>query len=289
MDYYLHGHGQAVSQAHAGRNVVNSAAHLEPYLRPGLRVLDAGSAGGALTKDLARRVAPGQVTGIDLSAEAIQAAQDDPSRPTNLRYQVADIYDLPFAAGSFDLVHIHQVLHHLTDPVAALRQAARVVAPGGLISLREGDFGAAFWYPASRAWETWRDTLLTVAAAGQTDLCGGRRLLSWLNLAGLAGSAGPARTAGSAGSASSGGPGVSGQTEPIISGSLWTYPGLEPVSQIAASWAERLVDERFMERAEEVGVAQPALLRATAQGLIEWSRLPGATFVMPHLEAIVQC
>ncbi|MDR2453708.1 MAG: class I SAM-dependent methyltransferase, partial [Bifidobacteriaceae bacterium] len=189
MSPYIHGHADSVARAHAGRKVANSAAHLAPHLRPGLRLLDIGSAGGALTRDLAAHVAPGQVVGVDLEPDAVRAAQADPARPWNLEFRVGDVYELPFADAAFDVVHIHQVLHHLERPAAALREVVRVARPGGLVALREADFGAAFWFPASAAWEAWQQAYQLVARCGGTEVDAGRRLLSHLAEAGLAGQA----------------------------------------------------------------------------------------------------
>ncbi|MDR3361013.1 MAG: methyltransferase domain-containing protein [Bifidobacteriaceae bacterium] len=263
MAHYLHGHGPAVARAHAGRTVANSAPHLAARLRPGLRVLDVGSAGGALTIDLARRVAPGPVVGVDLADDAVASAQADANRPSNLSFQVGDAAALPFEAATFDVVHIHQVLHHLEDPVTAIREAARVTRPGGLVSLREADYGAAFWFPAATAWEAWSELFQLAARGGGTEVNAGRRLLGWLNEAGLADLA-------------------------ELSGSLWTYPGLAPAGQIAASWADRILGQPFADRVAELGLADQTALTATAKGLLEWARHPSACFAMPHLEALVQ-
>ncbi|MDR0592229.1 MAG: class I SAM-dependent methyltransferase [Bifidobacteriaceae bacterium] len=263
MGQYIHGHGPGAARAHAGRNVANSAGHLAGVLEPGMRVLDLGSASGALTRDLAAKVAPGEVVGVDLSPDAVRQAQEDPSRPPNLTYEVGDVYALAHRPGSFDLVHVHQVLHHLADPVAAIRALAPLARPGGWLSLREGDFGAAFWHPESTAWRAWQECYQLVARRGGTEVDAGRRLLAYLAEAGLAERAG-------------------------ISGSLWTYPGFESAGEVAASWAERLTERHFIDLAAELGVAdEPSLVR-TAEGLVEWSRAPGALFVMPHIEALVQ-
>ena len=48
-----------------------------------------------------------------------------------MTFQVADAYELPFADDAFDVVHAHQVLQHLTDPIAALREMRRVTRPAG--------------------------------------------------------------------------------------------------------------------------------------------------------------
>ncbi|MDR2381695.1 MAG: class I SAM-dependent methyltransferase [Bifidobacteriaceae bacterium] len=261
--WYIHGRCAAVAQAHAGRTVANSARHLAPHLRPGLSVLDIGSAGGALTRDLAAYVAPGQVTGLDSSPDAVRDAQVHPARPANLTFEVGDAYALPFEPGSFDVVHFHQVLHHLTDPAAALREAARVVRPGGLIAVREADFGASFWFPEATAWEAWRELYQLVARAGGTEVDAGRRLAFWLKQADL------------------------GQFADL-NGSIWTYPGFAPVAQIAGSWADRLVSEHFSALAVKAGAADRTALIATAKGLIEWGNRPDAFFAMPHIEALVR-
>ncbi|MDR1186665.1 MAG: class I SAM-dependent methyltransferase [Bifidobacteriaceae bacterium] len=263
MNQYMHGHGAAAARAHAFRNVANSAPHVADLLEPGLRVLDLGSASGALTKDLAARVAPGEVVGVDISDDAVREAQADPSRPANLSYEVGDVYALPYPDASFDLVHVHQVLHHLADPVAAIRELARVARPGGWLTLREGDYGGAFWYPEATAWRAWQETYQLVARGGGTEVDAGRRLAAW-----LAGASLPERA--------------------TFSGSMWTYPGYESAAEIAESWAARLTERRFIDLAVGLGVADEASLIRTAAGLIEWAQLPGALLVMPHVEAVVR-
>ncbi|MDR1633417.1 MAG: class I SAM-dependent methyltransferase [Bifidobacteriaceae bacterium] len=262
MTQYIHGHGPGATKAHARRNVANSAGHLVEVLEPGMKVLDLGAASGALTRALAARVAPGKVIGVDLSADAVEQAQADPLRPANLVFEVGDVYALPYPAASFDLVHVHQVLHHLADPVVAIRNLAMLVRPGGWLSLREADFGAAFWYPEATAWESWRQAYQLVARGGGTEVDAGRRILAWLDRSGLAGRA-------------------------KISGSIWTYPGYESAAEVAANWAERLTERRFIDLAAGLGVADETSLIRTAAGLVEWASHPGAMFAMPHVEALV--
>ncbi len=50
---------------------------------------------------------------------------------SNVRFATGDVYALDFDDASFDVVHAHQVLQHLQDPVAALRELRRVLRPGG--------------------------------------------------------------------------------------------------------------------------------------------------------------
>lgn len=80
QDVYTHGHHASVLRAHSRRTVENSAAYLVPALEVGQRVLDVGCGPGSITVDLAARIAPGEVVGVDTSAAVLdvarQAAQD---------------------------------------------------------------------------------------------------------------------------------------------------------------------------------------------------------------------
>lgn len=56
----------------------------------------------------------------------------------NLDFEVADVMQkLPFEDAAFDVVHAHQVLQHVSEPVAALREMRRVCAPGGIVCYRD--------------------------------------------------------------------------------------------------------------------------------------------------------
>ena len=116
---YTLGHHESVLRTHSWRTVDNSAAYLVPYLVPGVRVLDVGSGPGTITLDIAQRIAPGSVIGMDASADVcIQAstlARD--SGVMNVDFVVGDAYALDFPDNSFDIVHAHQVLQHVGDPV----------------------------------------------------------------------------------------------------------------------------------------------------------------------------
>jgi ubiquinone/menaquinone biosynthesis C-methylase UbiE len=110
-------------------------------LRPGLRLLDVGCGTGDYLRVMAPLVAPGEAIGIDLSAELVRRAgllslADQP----NLSFQVADVYDLPFANASFDRVTAAQVMLHLADPWNALTELRRVLVPGGRVSIAEWDW-----------------------------------------------------------------------------------------------------------------------------------------------------
>ena len=111
-------------------------------LQPGARVLEAGCGLGRDAEAIADLVGPGgHVTGTDLSHELIgRALTRTEAKRDRLSFKVADIYDLPFHASSFDAARVDRVLQHLDEPAAAVAQLAWVVRAGGRIVLLEPDW-----------------------------------------------------------------------------------------------------------------------------------------------------
>lgn len=82
------------------------------HLRPGFRVLDAGCGPGMITLELARRVASGQMIGIDIEDSQFASAREQAERESiNAEFRKASICELPFEGGLFDAVFSHAVLH----------------------------------------------------------------------------------------------------------------------------------------------------------------------------------
>jgi SAM-dependent methyltransferase len=73
----------------------------------------------------------------------------------NVRFEVADVYRLPFPDGSFDAAFAHAVLMHLREPVRALAEVRRVLRPGGIAGVRDPDWGARLHAPATPLLEQW--------------------------------------------------------------------------------------------------------------------------------------
>ena len=90
-------------------------------------LLDVGCGPASITADLAELVAPGRVVALDSSPSAIEAARATLAARGLLggvELAVGDAFALPFEDGAFDVVHAHQVLQHVHDPVAALKEMA---------------------------------------------------------------------------------------------------------------------------------------------------------------------
>lgn len=94
--------------------------------------------------------------------------------------------DLRFADDTFDVVHAHQVLQHVADPVRALREMHRVCRPGGMVAARDADYAAMTWYPAEPGLEEWLALYRRVARVVGGEPDAGRRLLGWAHAAGFA-------------------------------------------------------------------------------------------------------
>ena len=116
-------------------------------------MLEAGCGVGAQTLTLAQRSPGAQFTSIDVSPTSVAEARRKTERAglTNVQFQQADIFALPFDPESFDHVFVCFVLEHLARPVEALAILKRLLKPGGTMTVIEGDHGSAYFYPDSTA------------------------------------------------------------------------------------------------------------------------------------------
>lgn len=260
-DRYTHGHEQSALAAHSTRSARSSAAYLLPLLSPGMSVLDIGCGPGTITLDLARVVAPGEVIGIENVEAPLEAARSNATDrgDTTTRFEVADAYRLPFDDDRFDVVHAHQVLQHLTDPVAVLVEMARVCRPGGWIAARDADYAAFAWYPEAPGIERWLDTYRSLARRNGAEPDAGRRLRAWANVAGL--------------------------SDAAVTTTNWTYATGESTSWWGNSQADRVTGEVFGAQAAELGLTG-ADVAEMAAGWRSWAAEPDAWFVVPSGELL---
>src|ERR1022692_1158257 len=158
QDTYLHGHHDSVLRSHRWRTPANSAGYLLAHLPSGGNVLDIGCGPGTITAGLAALLPEGRVVGIDAAGDVLVQARAEARRQGagNASFEVGDVYHLAFADASFDVVHAHQVLQHLSDPIAALAERGRVCRDGGVVAARDSDYGGMIWFPQDEELAEWR-------------------------------------------------------------------------------------------------------------------------------------
>ena len=116
------------------RQAVDSLA-----LEPGMRVLDAGCGTGEALGWLRRAVDPdGSVLGMDLSAAHVAAARR--GRPPEVGVLQANLWQMPFAAGSFEVIWCVNTINHLHDPGLGVERLAALLSPHGRIALGQSSF-----------------------------------------------------------------------------------------------------------------------------------------------------
>lgn len=176
---YTHGYHESVLRSHRRRTAENSAGYLLPYLVPGLSVLDVGCGPGTITVDLAARVVPGSVTGVEPTDDALSLARAEAQlhRLSNISFTTSDVHKLDFPDDAFDVVHAHQVLQHVADPVRALQEMRRVCTPGGIVAARDADYSGFIWFPKLPALDRWLDLYERAARANGGEPDAGRRPL----------------------------------------------------------------------------------------------------------------
>ena len=149
----------------------------------GQRVLDVGCGPGALTAELVERVGARSVAAVDPSEPFVAAAAE---RNPGVRVERASAEDLPFADGEFDAALAQLVVHFMADPVAGLREMARVTRTDGVVAACVWDH-AGEQGPLSLYWDAARE--LDADVADESQLAGARAGTSGRALRG----GGPAR------------------------------------------------------------------------------------------------
>jgi SAM-dependent methyltransferase len=179
-----------------------------------------------------------------------------------VEFAVGDVYALEAADDSFDVVHAHQVLQHLTDPVAALREMARVCRPGGRIAVRDVDYGAVSWFPADDGLDRWLELYRQVHRRNGSEPDAGRRLLSWAHAAGL--------------------------RDVTATTSSWCFATPAEREWWGTSWAGRATASAFAEQAVAYGLATPGDLEEIAAAWLRWAAADDGWLGMLHAELLIR-
>jgi ubiquinone/menaquinone biosynthesis C-methylase UbiE len=262
-DTYTHGHHGSVLKSHRWRTATNSAAYLLPHLFPSASLLDVGCGPATITCDLATRVAT--VIGIEPVDGILQTAEATKVEwgADNVEFRPGDVYGLEFADHTFDVVHAHQVLQHLSDPVAAIREMVRVTKPGGVVAVRDADYHAMSWYPEPPGLDRWMDIYQRVARRNAAEPDAARHLLTWATEAGVE------------------------RSRIEASVDTWLYSTEQERSWWGTLWAERSVSSAFGAQARQYGIATADQQAEVVAAWNEWMQHPTAWFVVPNGELLI--
>jgi ubiquinone/menaquinone biosynthesis C-methylase UbiE len=187
MTDYVHGYGtleqaRLVEQAeHWRHRLIRDGTQLEP----GKRLLEVGCGAGAVLAVLGQEFPGVRLTGVDIEPKQLDFARGHLERSgVEATLLQADALALPFGDESFDHVWMMWFLEHIADPPAVLREARRVLVPGGAITAIEVDYSTTHAEPSTPAIEALiRAMVQGMAAAGWSDA--GTRLPDWLREAGF--------------------------------------------------------------------------------------------------------
>ena len=259
---YTHGHAESVLRSHRWRTAENSAAYLLPHLTGSERLLDVGSGPGTITADLSRLV--GEVVALEINDEAAALTRAELERQgvETVDVRVGDVHALGFADGEFDVVHAHQVLQHVADPVAALQEMARVTAPGGVVGVRDSDYAAFAWYPELPELDRWLALYRGAARANGGEPDAGRRLLAWAHAAGL--------------------------REVDATSSTWCFATEETRAWWGGMWADRVTSSALAEQLVGQGRSTREELRDLADAWRAWAADPDGWISIPHGELVIR-
>jgi SAM-dependent methyltransferase len=259
---YTHGHHESVLRSHRWRTAENSAAYLLPYLSAGQTVLDVGCGPGTITADLADLVAPGRVTALEVTDAALDIARAEIARRglTTVDFAIGDVHTLDLPDGGFDVVHAHQVLQHLGDPVAALREMGRVAKPGGVVAVRDSDYAAFTWFPELPELDEWLDLYERVARGNGGEPDAGRRLLSWAHAAGFG--------------------------DVTATSSTWCFATPDDRAWWGSMWAERVLVSDMARTAVATGATRTEDLQRISGAWKRWAADPDGWLSILHGELI---
>jgi SAM-dependent methyltransferase len=184
---YVHGYGTPeqerliVQAEHWRERLICDRTSLEP----GTRLLEIGCGVGAVLAVLGQEYPGVSLFGVDIEPKQLEFGRAHLERSgVEATLAEADATALPFEDESFDHVWMMWFLEHLPDPVAALREARRVLVPGGRITAIEVDYSTIRAHPPSPAMDALFDAMVKgMNASGWSDA--GTRLPGWLREAGF--------------------------------------------------------------------------------------------------------
>lgn len=259
---YTHGHHSSVLRSHSNRTVENSARYLLDELKAGRSLLDVGSGPGTITADFAARLSPGRVTAIEATSSALDLTRAEINRHglTNVDCVVGDVHALEFPDDNFDIVHAHQVLQHVSDPIKALREMRRVCKPTGIVAARESDYAGFIWYPELPELDEWMKWYQKAIRANSGEPNAGRHLLSWAQQAGF--------------------------TDITSTSSTWCLSTPETRAWWGGMWADRILESKIAGQLRDDGIATQADLERISGAWRDWASADDGWMSIVHGEIV---
>ena len=129
---------------------------LQAGLKTGMQVAELGCGAGLVSVRIARRLqTAGQLTAIDINADQVEVARKriENEQLKNVRFQVSSATQTTLESNQFDMVTCRFLLMHLSQPNAALHEMIRILKPGGILAVEEGDFSSLFCWQAVPAFQ----------------------------------------------------------------------------------------------------------------------------------------
>lgn len=259
---YSHRESETTTQYFSSRTAKRQAAFLLPHLRAGMRILDCGCGPGTITIGLAEVVAPGEVIGIDINEIQIAQAREDSANRgiTNVRFETATAYKLPFPDASFDAAFSNAVLSHLSEPVVALTEIRRLLKPGGVIGIRNPDVDGQVFAPAAPLLERSTQIYAQLVAANGGNAKIGKHHKGLLRQAGF--------------------------TDVAISATYEVYDSDEAVRHWGQTLAQAWAEEAFVEQLIRNGFASLEEIRDMSRAWQVWSDDSDAFFADAWFSAV---
>ncbi len=144
------------------------------------KILEIGCAQGVRSYYMAKYFSQATIIGIDRSEELLEIAHDTYRDTSNLSFQLADLYKLPFADNSFDFIYVRLVFMHLSEPLLAIESLKRVLRPGGRLLIEDADRDCMFFEPQPPSFQAFWQKVQEGQRRRGGDPNVGRKLASYL-------------------------------------------------------------------------------------------------------------
>jgi SAM-dependent methyltransferase len=185
---YVHGYSmREATRLSDQADTLSGLLHHDTRYPAGSKLLECGCGSGAQTIHLAASSPEAEIISVDISEEHLERARAriEAAEYGNVEFQIADVFDLPFAEESFDHIFVCYLLEHVPGPERALENLRRVLKPGGSITVIEGDHGSWYCHPSTPEAERTVECLVEIQARPGGDALIGRRLYPLLSGAGF--------------------------------------------------------------------------------------------------------